>query len=73
MSKAEYEEIAIDLNEHDVEIFSKSAGYVEVKVDGKTVPGMRRVLFDAPFFNSLNDANRKTLKVIVSNSEHSIN
>ena len=35
MSKPEYEEIAIDLNKHDVEIFSKAAGYVEVKVDGK--------------------------------------
>lgn len=70
--KPEYEEIDIDLNEHDVEIFSKAGSYLYVKVDGKTVPGMRRALFDAPFFNSLNDTNKKTLKVIVTNPECSI-
>lgn len=71
MSQPEYEEIEIDLNKHDVEIFSKASSYVEIKVDGKPVPGMRRALFDAPFFNSMTDVNKKTLKVIVTNPERS--
>ncbi|MBS0950370.1 hypothetical protein JK159_08375 [Weissella minor] len=69
MTKPEYEEIDIDLNEHDVEIFSKAHGYVDVKVDGKSL-GTRRVAFDAPLFNTMDDVNKKTLKVIVSNPKH---
>ncbi|RRG18233.1 hypothetical protein D3P96_02795 [Weissella viridescens] len=69
MDKPEYEEIEINLNEHDVEIFSKAQGYVEVKVDGKSL-GTRRVAFDAPFFNTMDDVNKKTLKVIVTNPKH---
>lgn len=69
--KPRYEEIEIDLSKHDVEISSKAHDYVDVKVDGKSINGMRRALFDAPLFNDMNDINKKTLKVIVTNPEHS--
>ncbi|MHA7611889.1 hypothetical protein ACX2QB_05965 [Weissella viridescens] len=74
--KPEYEEIDIDLNEHDVEIFSKAGSYLYVKVDGEYIDGgstdrlLKRVEFIAPLYMGEESNHKKTLKVIMKNLEH---
>lgn len=74
--KPEYEEIEIDLNKHDVEIFSAAGSYLYVKVDGEYIDGgstdwmLMRVEFIAPLYMGEESNHKKTLKVIMKNFEH---
>lgn len=68
--KPEYEEIEIDLNEHDVEIFSTKAPKIEIKVDGEVLKYAKRIVFNAPFINNIGDIQKRSLSVITWNPDN---